>query len=63
METEGNPLVFSLLGAVAVHLFFWSRRQSRKLQAFARACGQVREVVNLDGATLFRTMELLDLNP
>lgn len=43
MQAEGNPLVFVLLGAafaaVGVHLFFWSRRQSRKLKAFARSRG------------------------
>ena len=98
METEGNPLVFILLGAafaaVGVHLFFWSRRQSRKFKVFARSrgltyrprddgrletdlnaalaleepglartFGQVRDVVKLDGSTLFRAAELLDLNP
>ena len=95
---DDNVLVFSILGvafaAVGVHLYFYSRRLSRRIRNYAarhgldyhaadrdnletrlnetfdlpetglvQNFGRIKDVVHFDGGVLFRTVELLDLNP
>lgn len=52
MKTEGNIVVFIVLGvalvAVAVHLFLWSRRQSGSLKRFAESKGLVHRSADVE---------------